>query len=134
MIFSDYIRNKRLEREFTLREFCRIKGQDSAYISRLENNLISPPKSVESLKALAKAYEIEEKTEEWVTFFDLASARQNAIPENITSNNPNVLHFLPAFYRTIRKKDVSEQDIKKLLDLMQGEVDGNSEEDRRQVD
>lgn len=127
MIFGDFVRQRRIDMGYTLREFCRLKDQDTAYISRLENNLISPPKSQDKLKPLAMAFEINEKSDDWTLFFDLAAASNKQLPDSLTEDNPNVINFLPAFCRTARKKEVNEQDIKKLLELIKGEVPDDAE-------
>jgi len=119
--FGEFVRQKRISSGFTLREFCRKKGQETAYISRLETGLFNPPENEEKLEALAQAYEIKRDTREWVTFFDLAAASQTKVPKNLSEKNQNITQFLPAFYRTARKKNITKTDIEKLLELIKGE-------------
>ncbi|MCG2685842.1 transcriptional regulator [Candidatus Parcubacteria bacterium] len=117
--FGDFFRERRLNSGLTLRQFCNKKGYDAGYISRLENGLLPPPKDAEKLKALAVASELEKETEGWVRFFDLAAAsREATIPEDIRKDFPEIQKFLPAFFRTLRKKEISDKDIKGLLHLL----------------
>ncbi|MCL5794761.1 MAG: hypothetical protein M1338_00130, partial [Patescibacteria group bacterium] len=51
-------------------------------------------------------------------FFDLAAISKNKLPEDITKDNPNLVSFLPAFYRTLRNKKMTKEDIKKLLQII----------------
>lgn len=120
MIFSDFFNERRLKLGLTLRRFCRNKGYDTAYISRMENGLLAPPDDHEKLKALAIALEIEEGSSDWVTFFDLAAASKGQIPNDL-KNDKKVMVALPAFYRTIRNKKIEEKDIDKLIKLLKGE-------------
>lgn len=131
--FGDFALKKRITKGYTLRKFCTIKGQDTAYISRIENNILPPPKNQEKLEALAKAYEIKKNTSDWVEFFDLAAASQLTIPQNVVDSNPNLVNFLPAFYRTARKKDVKSEDIVQLMRLIKGEV-GHGQDTGRNKD
>lgn len=126
MNFGEFIKKRRLDLGYTLREFCRTKGQESAYISRLENTICLPPKKEEKLKSLAKAYEIKEGTVLWVDFFDQAAASLKTLPKDL--NNENITRFLPAFCRTIRKENITGKDIEKLVKLIKGEdLDGKSD-------
>lgn len=113
MNFGDFIRERRIKMKLTLRQFAKQKGYDAAYISRLENNLVNPPTDEEKLRGLAKALELKEQSEEWVQFFDLAAASRGQIPQDLASN----INILPAFYRTIRKKKITEEDIKDLVKI-----------------
>jgi transcriptional regulator with XRE-family HTH domain len=118
MKFHEYIKQKRKDLGATLRAFCKQKGYDPAYISRLETGLITPPTDSEKLAGLATALEIKEGTPEWVIFFDLAYASNYQVPQDIKNDFPLIVNFLPAFYRTIRKKEMNSEDIQKLLSLL----------------
>lgn len=131
--FGDFVLKRRIKLGYTLRRFCKMKGQDTANISRIENNILPPPKNQEKLEALAKAYEIKKSTSDWVEFFDLAAASQLTIPKNVIEDNPNLINFLPAFYRAARKKDIKKEDIVKLMKLIKGEV-GDGQDSRRNKD
>lgn len=115
--FGDFIRERRIELNHTLRNFCKAKGYDTAYISRLENGFMNPPTSEEKLKGLATALELREGSSEWVTFFDLAAVGNQTFPEDIKNNFSEIAPVLPAFYRTLRTKKMSEKDIKNLIAL-----------------
>ena len=117
--FGDFIYSKRLKLNMSLREFCKNKGYQPSYISRLENGLIKAPENLEKLKALAIALKIKEETPEWVIFFDLAAANQKSMPKSIEDRFPEIERFLPAFYRTLRKKKISKKDMEQLIQLLQ---------------
>lgn len=118
MNFSSLIREKRLSSNKTLREFSRESGYDVGYLSRLENEIILPPEEKENVEKLAKAYSIEENSEEWNNFMDLANISRNQFPENI---DEKVKNFLPAFCRKASKKEITQDDVNKLINLIKGD-------------
>jgi transcriptional regulator with XRE-family HTH domain len=118
--FTEFIKQRRLESEQTLRQFSQNAGYDVAYISRLENGLITPPSDLDKLKALAKAYSIRYGSDTWDEFSDLAAASRQSVPDDAFAN-PVVPRFLPVFYRKMRKDKLTEDDIKQLTSLLTGE-------------
>lgn len=115
--FGDYLREIRLKEKITLREFCKKNEYDSAYISRLENNILLPPDDNKKIKKLLYAYSIREKSEDWDNLQTLASISKRELPKNL---NQRVINFLPAFFRKASKKKVNEKDVKKLVSLIKG--------------
>jgi transcriptional regulator with XRE-family HTH domain len=101
----------------TVREFARESGLDLAYVSRLENGVILPPKDGEKLARLADALGIIEGSEEWREFMDLAAIAKNELPEDLRDDE-RVAKVLPAFYRAMRDKELGEEDLQKLLELI----------------
>jgi len=123
MEFGIFIKEKRKALGLTLREFCRKFGYLPSTISRMENGILPAPAEKSKIDGLAKAFGIEEGSADWVTLFDLASASRKEIPQEIKIDFPEVQRFLPAFFRTARKKDVNEEDIKNLLKLIKSNND-----------
>lgn len=119
MKFGDFFRQKRLSLELTLRSFCERYGFDPAYISRLENNVIKPPREEGKLQALAISLQLKKETEEWVTFFDLAYTANEEIAKDIKKAIPDLNSLLPAFLRTSDNKKISKEKSKELIDFLQ---------------
>jgi transcriptional regulator with XRE-family HTH domain len=120
MNFGEFFKTKRRESQLTLRQFCVNSSQDAAYISRLENGLMAAPSSPDKLKGLAKALNITQDSEEWVTFFDLAATSRHDIPADIALDSEKALELLPAFYRTLRNQPLSAEEAERLLKLIKG--------------
>lgn len=116
MKFHELFKQKRMEIG-TVREFARESGLDLAYVSRLENGVILPPKDGEKLARLADALGIVEGSEEWREFMDLAAIAKNELPEDLRDDE-RVAKVLPAFYRAMRDKELGEEDLQKLLELI----------------
>jgi len=128
MTFGKFFKQKRMETKLTLRQFCINKGLDPAFISRLENEIIPAPSKDSLLKTLAKALNLKDNTPEWVEFFDLASLSRGEVPEDIKQDFPEVLAYLPAFLRSVKKNKVTKKDVKELVELVKGGYENPSEE------
>lgn len=115
MKFGDYIKNIRLDRQITLREFCRKAEVDPSNWSKIERGIASPPKSEEVLLKIAKALNINKKDKEFVILKDYAAISH--IPESLISNS-EILEQLPVFFRTVRGETPNEKELKALLQLI----------------
>ena len=118
MEFGRYFKNRRMELGYTARKFAKEKGYEVSYISRLENELILPPKDFEKVEKLAKSLELEEGSEEWNKFFDLVSVARNEIPQDLHSDEMAV-KMLPAFYRSLRNESLDKDEAEKLIELIE---------------
>ena len=116
MKFHELFKSRRMKIG-TVREFAKKSGLDLAYVSRLENGVILPPKDSRKLEKLAVALGLERGTEEWREFMDLASVAKNELPEDLKDDERGA-KILPAFYRTLRSKELNEDELKRLLDLI----------------
>ena len=116
MKFHELFKRKRMEIG-TVREFARESGLDLAYVSRLENGVILPPKDGEKLARLADVLGIVEGSEEWREFMDLAAIAKNELPEDLRDDE-RVAKVLPAFYRAMRDKAMDEEELQRLLELI----------------
>ena len=116
MKFHEMFKKKRME-VGTVREFAKRSGLDVAYVSRLENGVTLPPKDSSKLAKLALALGIKQKSEEWQEFMDFAAVAKNELPEDLRDDE-RVAKVLPAFYRTLRNKELNEAELEKLLDLI----------------
>lgn len=116
MKFHELFKEKRMKNG-TVREFAKKSGLDLAYISRLENGIILPPRDSKKLEKLALALGIKRNTDEWQEFMDLAAAAKNELPADL-HDDARVAKVLPAFYRAIRSKEMDEDELQRLLDLI----------------
>ena len=116
--FGEFIRDLRIEKKLTLREFCRLAKLDPSNWSRIERDLAPPPKSKVVLQGIAKILKIEEGSEEYNTLFDLAAISH--IPIGLISDE-QVLNKLPVFFRTIRREKPSREELENLIKIMKEE-------------
>lgn len=115
MTFGEFVEELRLEHYETLRSFCLENGLDPGNHSKLERGIFPAPKDHELLERLAKALKIKQGSDNWIKFFDLAvSSHKNYQIKNVT--NKDVLEKLPVLFRAIDRKDLTAEELEKLIE------------------
>ena len=114
MRFGHRVRELRLARGLSLREFCLTHGCDPSNMSKVERGLMAPPQDPEQLKKLAGALGLEERSGPWQEFMDLAALEAGRVPTDILDDE-QLLVKLPFLFRAARGQKVSRQDIERLL-------------------
>jgi transcriptional regulator with XRE-family HTH domain len=117
MTFGEFIREKRIQAEMSLREFCRQAELDPSNWSKIERGILPALGTRESLEGIAKLLGIKKNTSDWITFFDLASISQQRIPDDVYEDE-EVVAALPVFFRTVRGEKPSEDELDKLYALL----------------
>ncbi len=120
--FGEYIKDLRVEKEITLREFCKTVGLDPSNWSKIERGLLAPPKSKEILGQIASTLGLTENSPEYNQLFDYAMIE--FIPAELAEDS-QILERLPLFFRTARGEKPTEAELKELIKLIQqsNEVD-----------
>lgn len=113
--FGDYVRDKRLEKEITLRNFCRLTSWDPSNWSKIERGKNKPPKGLPVLREIANVLDIKENSDEWDTLLGLATAGH--VPKEIVDDE-EVLNKLPIFFRTIRGEKPTTEELEKLIEII----------------
>ena len=111
--FGEFFKQKRITLGKTLRQFCADNGLDPGNISKIERGKMSPPNSEEKLKEYAQYLNIKFGSKEWQVFKDLAAISSGRIPEDL--KDKELLARLPVFFRTLRDKKFTEEDLKELI-------------------
>lgn len=114
--FGEFIKDRRIKLNLTLREFCVRNGFDPGNYSKLERGVFPPPRS-EKLREYAIALGIQEGTSEWIELFDLATVGAGQIPQDLMSND-ELVRRLPVLCRTIGNKQMSPEKWDKLIELI----------------
>lgn len=121
MNFGEFFKSKRIEKDLTLREFCEKFEFDPGNISKLERGVLPAPLGEDKLKKYAKALGIKLGTDDYVEFFDLAAASaKNFSVKNIT--NEDLLKRLPVLFRTLDKKDLTEDRLNRIIEIIKEEA------------
>ncbi len=115
--FGKFFKKMRMKLRLTLREFCLKYGLDSGNISKLERGLLPPRQSHEKLKQYATFLQIQEGSDEWYEFFDLAAASTGKTPESIMSD-ARLVGKLPLVFCTLRGRKVSEDQLDELAEVI----------------
>ena len=116
MTFSEFFKAHRMEHG-TVRQFAKKNGFDAAYISRLENGITLPPKDQDKLAKIGVALGLKKGTDGWQEFLDLAAIAKCELPVDL-HDNKRIASILPAFYRTLRKKELDEEEVQNILGLI----------------
>lgn len=114
--FGAYVKELRLKKRITLRDFCRAAGYDPSNWSKIERGLLPPPKSKEIIKSVAEALRLDENSEEHLTLMELAAI--SYIPRDLLTSE-NITEKLPVFFRTMRGEKPTREELEKLIQLLQ---------------
>jgi len=117
MTFGQFVREKRLNVNISLREFCDLAKVDPSNWSKIERGRLPLMDDREKLEMIAGLIGLEHGTTEWLKFFDLAMIAQKKIPEELYSDE-EVLSALPVFFRTVRGDKPTREELDKLIELL----------------
>ena len=115
--FGPYLKQLRMQRRITLREFCRLAKADPGNISRIERGVLPPPQDRDILERYAKALELQAGSDESYRFFDFAAADCGLVPRDIMEKE-EVVKVLPVLFRTLRNEKPSEEDLDRLIEKL----------------
>ncbi len=113
--FGEYVKDARIEKQLTLRDFCRRAEIDPSNWSKIERGILQPPKSKEVLGHIAAILGIAEGTEAWFTLHDLAVVAH--VPIEIIDDNA-LISSLPVFFRTLRGQKPSRKELEELIEVI----------------
>jgi transcriptional regulator with XRE-family HTH domain len=113
-MFGEFIKQKRLEKDLSLREFCRQLDEDASNWSKVERGIIGPPQDRGKLRKIAAILGISERSDAWKELTDVASVGAGIIPEYIMLDK-KIVDTLPVFFRTIGSVKPTKEEIEELI-------------------
>jgi transcriptional regulator with XRE-family HTH domain len=116
-MFGEYVKKRRLEKDLTLREFCRRLEEDASNWSKVERGMMGPPQDPGKLKKIAAILGIPEGGKEWDELVDTAKVAAGGIPEYIMSDK-EIVNALPVFFRTIGSVKPTKEELEKLIETI----------------
>lgn len=119
-MFGDFIKQKRLEKELSLREFCKQLNEDASNWSKIERGKLAPPQDEQKLEKIAQMLGIERDSGDWEKLTDLASIDAGKIPEFLKTDK-EVMQALPVFLRTIGSVKPTPEELEELINLIRKE-------------
>ena len=102
-----------------LREFCLEHGHDPSNWSKLEREVLPPPRDEPTLRTWAEQLALKPGSDDWLKFFEYAAVGASRIPDLILKDKHRAAH-LPAFFRALSGRKPSPEDTERLLALIQG--------------
>ena len=113
--FGQYLKKLRLAAGYGLRRFAALIEMKASNLCDIEHNRRAMPN--EYLEPVAEALGLTQGSKEWDKFFDLAR-KANELPADV--QHVAKRRFVPALLRTIDNVQLTDDDIKKLIDEIQG--------------
>ena len=116
-MFGIFIKELRARQRLGLREFCQQHGHDPSNWSKIEREVLAPPRDEETLRTWAKQLGLKPGSPDWLKFFDLAAVDAGRIPDYVLKDEKLVAQ-LPVFFRTLSGQKPSREDLAKLLEII----------------
>ena len=114
-MFSEFIRQERLNKDLSLRNFCKSINEDPSNWSKIERGLMIPPTDKKKLDLIANVLEIDLDSDKYKKMYDLAFIEVGKIPDYITDDKELLLQ-LPAFFRTIENIKPKKEELFELFE------------------
>ncbi len=119
-MFGEYVKQKRLDRNLSLRMFCKILNEDASNWSKIERGKLSPPQDRKKLKKIAAILGIDESSNDWNTLIDTAYVDAGKIPDYLMSDK-DIINALPVFFRTIGNEKPTPEELKRFIEKIRKE-------------
>jgi transcriptional regulator with XRE-family HTH domain len=116
-MFGTFIKELRAKQRLGLREFCLEHGHDPSNWSKIEREVLLPPRDEETLRKWAKQLGLKEGTDDWHKFHDYAAVDAGRIPDHVMQDE-ELLAKLPAFFRTISGQKPPRAKLENLITLL----------------
>ncbi len=81
--------------------------------------MLSPPQDQAKLEAYARYLALEPGTEAWTIFMDAAAIASGRLPADIIADK-QLMNSMPAFLRTIRGEQITEEKLRELITMIRG--------------
>ena len=120
MQFGKEVKAIRLSRRLNLREFCRQASIDASNWSKIERGVMPPPQDQNKLSIIAEVLGVTVPSKRFTELMDLAAIDAGIIPKDLL-NEKETLDALPIFFRTIRSKRPTTNQLEQLLDAIRKE-------------
>jgi len=117
--FGKILKELRIQKGLTLRKASKLANYDPSNWSKVERGEIAPPFDEKILRKWASILGISKNIKEVQGFIDEAKIARGIIPQDILSQK-NAAEYLPAFFRTVRNKKPTKEEIDKLIELIRG--------------
>jgi transcriptional regulator with XRE-family HTH domain len=118
IMFGAFIKELRIRQRIGLREFCLDHGHDPSNWSKIEREILTPPRDEKTLHSWAGQLGLKPDSEDWRKFFDYAAVDAGRIPDYVLKDE-QLLAQLPVFFRTLSGQKPAREDLEKLLDIIQ---------------
>src|SRR3989304_1041720 len=116
-MFGAFIKELRAQQRLGPREVCLEHGHDPSHWSKIEREILAPPRDEETLHTWARQLGLKPDSEDWLKFFDHAAVDAGRIPDYVLQDD-ELAAQLPVFFRTLSGQHPSREDLEKLLEII----------------
>ena len=116
-MFGEFIKQIRERQRLGLREFCLENGYDPSNWSKIEREVLPPPRDEDTLRTWAKQLGLKQGSDDWLKFFDYAAVDSGRIPDYVLQDE-KLAAQLPVFFRTLSGKKPSGEELENLIKLL----------------
>lgn len=119
MRFGEFIKNRRLKMKMGLRVFASSIGEDPGNWCRVEKGHFAAPGDIKVLNKIAKVLKLSDGEKE--SLFDIAAKESHEkVPADIRRQLEES-DIVPMLFRTIDKKKLTKEQLKKLIERIKDE-------------
>lgn len=114
--FGEFLKQKRLGLDLSLREFAGKVGMQPSNYCNVEADVLAPPRG-ETLERIAKALGLKRSAPDYETLHDLAGKGRDEIPadiERMIKKN----ELIPAMLRTVEYENVTKEQLRGIIEDM----------------
>jgi transcriptional regulator with XRE-family HTH domain len=119
-MFGEFVKERRIARDITLRKFCQALDWDASNWSKVERGLLSPPQDEGKLRRIADLIGIEQGSDDWQAMKDLSRIGPQMLPDDIAADS-RIVKALPLFFRTVRSDKPTAEELDRLIELLKKE-------------
>jgi hypothetical protein len=116
-MFGTLVKELRARQRLGLREFCLEHGHDPSNWSKIEREVLAPPRDENTLRTWAKQLGLKDGSDDWLKFFDYAAVDAGRIPGYVLKDE-QLAARLPVCFRTLSGDKPSREDLEKLLAII----------------
>lgn len=118
------LKDLRLQAGFGLRRFAELIGMQPSNLSAIEHGHRPFPEDPDKVRRIADALGLVEGSAKWDEFFDAARS-EGQFPADVADMADREL--VPLLLRTVKNRDLSDEDIRRLIGEFQGGKGGKGD-------
>ncbi|HOT76242.1 MAG TPA: helix-turn-helix transcriptional regulator [Candidatus Wallbacteria bacterium] len=116
-MFGEFVKQKRIECELSLREFCRRLNEDASNWSKIERGKLPPPQDIEKIEMISGILNIKKDSQEWNNLLDYARIDAGIIPDYVMKDS-ELMAVLPLFFRTVDNIKPTREELLKIIEAI----------------
>lgn len=120
-LFGEKLKELRLKRSLSLRNFCIKTALDPGNVSKWERGLLKPPQTAEVLERIAAILDLAPGSDTYRDFFASAAISSGRIPKEIIDNE-KLIEKLPVLLRTIDGQKLTSVQLDSLIEIIKDEL------------